>query len=602
MHPSQDLHDVLIILAAAVLVVPLFNRLRSSPVLGYLVAGMLIGPSGLGIVSDISGVTLLAHFGVVFLLFTIGLELSIERLKAIRSHVFGLGTLQVVVTAGLFWLAARWLGQPRETAVILAGGLALSSTAIVLQILVERGELPTRHGRVSFAILLLQDLAVVPLLTLVPLLAAHDTRLAGALGLAALKAVGALIVILIVGRLILRPAFRVVASAKSPELFTGVTLLVVLGVSYVTEIAGLSMALGAFLAGLLIAETEYRHQVEGDIEPFRGILLALFFMTIGMSIDLLLIRENVVVVMMLVTALVAGKAIVMTALCRAFGFPMAVSTHVGLSLGQGGEFAFVLFSLAMALGVMPMETGQMMLAVVALSMALTPFLMTAGRHLAVALTPKIGVAELRRTEEDARDFKGHVIIAGFGRVGQTVARLLEAQRLPYMAFDLEPSRITEGRARGLPIYYGDASRVEVLKAAGINRARAVVVTLDQPLAAERAVAAIKRLCPMLDIHARARDHEHQIHLQEAGATHVVPEMTEGSLQLAGTLLKSLGRSHEEVANVLDEFREASYARLTDLIPPRPSPKPAAPASTNNPGRGVTATTHEQGRGEKQILK
>jgi len=305
---------------------------------------------------------------------------------------------------------------------------------------------------------------------------------------------------------------------------------------------------------------------------------------------------------MLVTALVAGKAIVMTALCRAFGFPMAVSTHVGLSLGQGGEFAFVLFSLAMALGVMPIETGQMMLAVVALSMALTPFLMTAGRHLAVALTPKIGVAELRRTEEDARDFKGHVIIAGFGRVGQTVARLLEAQRLPYMAFDLEPSRITEGRARGLPIYYGDASRVEVLKAAGINRARAVVVTLDQPLAAERAVAAIKRLCPMLDIHARARDHEHQIHLQEAGATHVVPEMTEGSLQLAGTLLKSLGRSHEEVANVLDEFREASYARLTDLIPPRPSPKPAAPASTNNPGRGVTATTHEQGRGEKQILK
>jgi CPA2 family monovalent cation:H+ antiporter-2 len=602
MHPSQDLHDVLIILTAAVLVVPVFNRLRSSPVLGYLVAGMLIGPSGLGIVSDISGVMLLAHFGVVFLLFTIGLELSVERLKAIRSHVFGLGTLQVVVTAGLFWLAARWLGQPREAAVILAGGLALSSTAIVLQILVERGELPTRHGRVSFAILLLQDLAVVPLLTLVPLLAAHDTRLAGALGLAALKAIGALIVILIVGRLILRPAFRVVASAKSPELFTGVTLLVVLGVSYVTELAGLSMALGAFLAGLLIAETEYRHQVEGDIEPFRGILLALFFMTIGMSIDLLLIRENVVVVMMLVTALVAGKAIVMTALCRAFGFPMAVSAHVGLSLGQGGEFAFVLFSLAMALGVMPMETGQMMLAVVALSMALTPFLMTAGRLLAVALTPKIGVAELRRTEEDARDFKGHVIIAGFGRVGQTVARLLEAQRLPYMAFDLEPSRVAEGRARSLPIYYGDASRVEVLKAAGINRARAVVVTLDQPLAAERAVAAIKRLCPLLDVHARARDHEHQIHLQEAGATHVVPEMMEGSLQLAGTLLKSLGRSHEEVANVLDEFRVASYARLTDLIPPRPSPKPAAPASTNNQGRGVTAATHEQDHSEEQILK
>src|SRR3954447_7206377 len=588
MHASQDLHDVLIILAAAVLVVPVFQRLRSSPVLGYLVAGTLIGPSGLGIVSDISGVTVLANFGVVFLLFTIGLELSIERLKAIRSHVFGLGTLQVVLTSCLFWL-----DQPKDTAVILAGGLALSSTAIVLQILVERGELPTRHGRVSFAILLLQDLAVVPLLTLVPLLASHDTRLAGALGLAALKAVGALIVILIVGRLILRPALRVVASAKSPELFTGVTLLVVLGVSYITELAGMSMALGAFLAGLLIAETEYRHQVEGDIEPFRGILLALFFMTIGMSIDLGLIIGNAATVIMLVVALVAVKAIVMTVLCRAFGFPMAVSTHVGLSLGQGGEFAFVLFSLAMALGVMPIETGQTMLAVVALSMALTPFLMSAGRRLAMVLTPKLVPAELRRTEQDARDFKGHVIIAGFGRVGQTVARLLEAQRLPYMAFDLEPSRIAEGRARGLPIYYGDASRVEVLKAAGINRARAAVVTLDQPLAAERAVASIRRLCPLLDIHARARDHEHQIHLQEAGATHVVPEMMEGSLRLGGTLLKSLGRSPEEVESVLDEFRVAAYARLIGLIQARSTPSKTGADASKNQVRSAQQAPHGQ---------
>jgi monovalent cation:H+ antiporter-2, CPA2 family len=602
MHASQDLHDVLIILAAAVLVVPIFQRLRSSPVLGYLVAGMLIGPSALSIVSDVSGVVILANFGVVFLLFTIGLELSIERLKAIRSHVFGLGTLQVVLTSCLFWLGARWLDQPKDTAVILAGGLALSSTAIVLQILVERRELPTRHGRVSFAILLLQDLAVVPLLTLVPLLAAHDTRLAGALGLAALKAVGALIVILVVGRLILRPALRVVASAKSPELFTGVTLLVVLGVSYVTESAGLSMALGAFLAGLLIAETEYRHQVEGDIEPFRGILLALFFMTIGMSIDLGLIIGNAATVIMLVVALVAVKAIVMTVLCRAFGFPMAVSTHVGLSLGQGGEFAFVLFSLAMALGVMPIETGQTMLAVVALSMALTPFLMSAGRRLAVVLTPKLVPAELRRTEQDARDFKGHVIIAGFGRVGQTIARLLEAQRLPYMAFDLEPSRIAEGRARGLPIYSGDASRIEVLKAAGIHRARAAVVTLDQPLAAERAVSSIRRLCPLLDIHARARDHEHQLHLQEAGATHVVPEMMEGSLQLGGTLLKSLGRSPEEVTNVLEEFRGSAYARLTGLIQARSTPPKTGADASKNQVRSAQQAPHGQDHGKSKMLE
>ncbi|EWY38749.1 potassium transporter [Skermanella stibiiresistens SB22] len=573
MHANQSLQDVLIILAAAVLVVPIFQRLRSSPVLGYLVAGTLIGPAGMAIVSDVHGVTVLANFGVVFLLFTIGLELSIERLKAIRLHVFGLGGLQVILTAALFYLGARWLGQPREAAAILAGGLALSSTAIVLQILVERGELSTRHGRLSFAVLLLQDLAVVPLLTLVPLLAAGGTRLAGALGIAALKAIGVLVIIVVVGRLILRPALRVVAAAKSPELFTSVTLLVVLSVGYLTELAGLSMALGAFLAGLLIAETEFRHQVEGDIQPFRGILLALFFMTVGMTIDLGLIVGQAPLVLALVAALVLGKAVVTGLLCRAFGFPFAVAAHVGLSLGQGGEFAFVLFSLAMTVGVLSPATGQLMLAVVALSMALTPFLMAAGRLLAKALSPRIVPAELRRLEGDARDFKGHVIIAGFGRVGQTIARLLDAQRLPYMAFDLEPSRVAEGRARGLPIYYGDASRAEVLRAAGIDRARAAVVTLDQPQAAERAVEAIRRLCPMLDIHARARDHEHQVHLRASGATHVVPEMMEGSLRLGGLLLRSLGRSSEEVAEVLEEFRVEAYAKLTNLIPPKPDPAP-----------------------------
>ncbi|QQP87651.1 cation:proton antiporter [Skermanella sp. TT6] len=593
MHATQDLQDVLVVLAAAILVVPIFQRLRSSPVLGYLVAGMLIGPAGLAIVSDVSGMTVLANFGVVFLLFTIGLELSIERLKAIRFHVFGLGTLQVVVTAALFYFAARWLGQPREAAAILAGGLALSSTAIVLQILVERGELPTRHGRVSFAILLLQDLAVVPLLTLVPLLAGGGTRLAGALGMAALKAVAALLVILVVGRLILRPALRAVAAAKSPELFTGVTLLVVLSVSYLTEVAGLSMALGAFLAGLLIAETEYRHQVEGDIEPFRGILLALFFMTVGMTIDLGLVVREAPLVLSLVAALVLGKAVVLTMLCRAFGFPTAVSAQVGLSLGQGGEFAFVLFSLAMGLGVLGGQVGQLMLAVVALTMALTPFLMVAGRWIGSLLSPRVGPAELHRLEKDARDFKGHVIIAGFGRVGQTIARLLEAQRLPYMAFDLEPSRVAEGRARGLPIYYGDASRAEVLKAAGVNRARAAVVTLDQPHAAERAVEAIRRLSPLLDIHARARDHEHQRLLRDAGANHVVPEMVEGSLRLGGLLLRSLGRSPGEVAEQLEEFRGEAYAKLTNLIPTQADRQSSAPSKDEKTPQGEHR--HFQGR-------
>jgi len=381
-----------------------------------------------------------------------------------------------------------------------------------------------------------------------------------------LKAVGALAVILVVGRLVMRPVLRVVASAKSPELFTGVTLLTVLSVSYLTEVAGLSMALGAFLAGLLIAETEYRHQVEGDIEPFRGILLALFFMTVGMTVNLGLVVEHALLVAALVVALIAAKASILTLLCRAFGFPLGVSAQVGLGLGQGGEFAFVLFSLAMTLGVLPSPIGQLGLVVVAVSMATTPFLLSAGKRLAKALAKPVGGEALRQMADDAHDLKGHVIIAGFGRVGQTVARLLEAQRLPYIAFDLELSRVAEGRARGLPIHYGDASRSEVLKAAGIDRARAAVVTLDQPLAAERAVAGIRRVSPMLDIHARARDHTHQLHLQAAGATHVVPEMVEGSLHLGGGVLRSLGRPAEEIAGLLAEFRIEAYARLTDLIP------------------------------------
>jgi len=571
MHATA-LQDVLIILLAAVLVVPLFQRLKSSPVLGYLVAGVIIGPHALGIIGSPDDAATLAHFGVVFLLFAIGLELSIERLTVMRRLVFGLGTLQVTVTAAALWGGGLLLGLDSPAALVAAGGLALSSTAIVIQILLERNELTARHGRVTFAVLLMQDLAVVPLLTLVPLLGSYQTEVGAALGLAAVKAVAALLAIVVLGRLVLRPALRTVAAARSPELFTGVTLLIVLGVGWITEQAGLSMALGAFLAGLVIAETEYRHQVEADIEPFRGTLLALFFMTVGMTIDLSLVVRDWWLVLALLAALVAVKAAVLAVLCRLFGLAPSLSVQVGLTLSQGGEFAFVLFDLARGQGVLPADTAQLLLAVVALSMAATPFLMAGARRLGQALTVP-PTESLQQMREETGDLQGHVLIAGFGRVGQTLARLLEANGVAWVALDLEPKRVAEGRARELPVYYGDAARPDVLRAAGAARARAAVVTLDHPSAAERAVLALRRQRPDLTIVVRARDGSHSEKLEKAGATVVVPEVVEASLQLGGTVLRGIGKPSDEVTHLLDLFRHQAYARLGDMIPARPAPRP-----------------------------
>ncbi|WP_448187341.1 monovalent cation:proton antiporter-2 (CPA2) family protein [Azospirillum sp. sgz301742] len=571
MPHTPALADVLVILLAAVLVVPLFERLKASPVLGYLVAGMMIGPHGLSIIGDPDGAAMLAHFGVVFLLFAIGLELSLDRLRVMRKWVFGLGTLQVAVTAGVAWLGAVALGLSSAAALVAAGGLALSSTAIVMQILKERDELTGKPGRIAFAVLLMQDLAVVPLLTLVPLLGSYQSEVAWALGLAAIKAVAALVGIVVVGQMVLRPVLRMVAAARSPELFTAVTLLIVLGVGWLTEMAGLSMALGAFLAGLVIAETEYCHQVEADIEPFRGVLLALFFMTVGMTVDLGLVAEAFPVVLGLAVALVLGKAVVLGGLARLFGVSSATAVQVGLTLSQGGEFAFVLYDLARGHGVLAPAEANLLLAVIALSMAATPFLMAGGRRLAgrLALPPSDALRQMAEATHELRD---HVLIAGFGRVGQTLARLLEANEVPWVAVDLEPKRVGEGRARGLPVYFGDACRAEVLRAAGADRARSAVVTLDHPALAERAVRALSGQNAELTIVVRGHDGSHGDALEQAGATFVVPEAVEASLQLGGTVLRALGRDTYEVERVLHRFRDDAYASLGNLIPAKPPPR------------------------------
>ena len=467
------------------IVVPIFRRFQASAVLGYLVAGSAIGPHGLDLLREPRAVTALADLGVIFLLFSIGLGLSVERLTSLRRYVFGLGTLQVVITTLAITLTLRLAGVSGDAALVLGAGLALSSSAIVLQMLVERREIATMQGRVAFAVLLLQDLAVVPLLTLVPLLPGTGPGLGVALGLAFLKAVAALVLIVAIGRLALRPVLRAVARGGTPELFIGIVLLLVLGIGWLTQQAGLSMALGAFLAGLLVAETEYRPQVESDVQPFRGILLALFFMTVGMGIDAGLLWRHAPSLAGLLVGLLIGKALILAGLCRAFGLSATMGVGIGLMLAQGGEFAFVLFTLASGRGVLSAEAAQVAILIVGLSMAATPALLTAARAVFRRLQHAAGTAAALAHE--TRELRDHVVIAGFGRVGQTLALLLESRVIPYVALDLDAERVAEARRRALPVYFGDASRAEVLKAAGVEQASMAAITLDQPEAAARGV-------------------------------------------------------------------------------------------------------------------
>jgi K+:H+ antiporter len=566
MHVPAHFEEVLVFLIAAVCVVPLFRRFKWSSVLGYLAAGILVGPHALGLIQDPDSVLLLADFGVIFLLFTIGLELSVERLKVMRHLVFGLGALQVAVTAAVFGTLLLALGLPGEAALIIGSGLALSSTAFVVQMLVERGEMITRYGRVSFSILLFQDLAIVPLLALLPLLGTPDSSLAGSIGLAVAKAVLAVVAAVVIGRRVLRPVYRFIAASRLQELFVAVSLLVVLGAGWLMDQAGISMALGAFLAGLLLAETEYRHQVEADIRPFKGLLLGLFFMAIGMVIDLPLVIREAWLLLGLLLALLLIKSFLTVGICLLLRQPLDVSLRVGPLLSQGGEFGFVLVGGAMLSGLLDVGLGQLILAVIALSMAVTPAMDWLGRRLSSMALPK-PTMQTDTLRGEAESIDEHVIIAGFGRVGQTVARVLAASGIPYVALDMDHARVSRGRADGLPLYYGDASRVDVLEAAGIDRARAAVITIDRAGEASHAVEALHQRMPGLPIFVRAHDMTHSHDLESGGATAVVPETVEASLQIGGIVLSAIGTSADDVTRIMDDFRRDNYARLEGLAEP-----------------------------------
>ncbi len=561
------LREAIVFLVAAGVIVPLLHRLRVSPVLGYLIVGGVVGPFGLGlwasdhpalaavVITDLDGVQALAELGVLFLLFTIGLELSLDRLWAMRRLVFGLGSLQVLMTGGIIGAIAWQFGNSVPASIVLGACLSLSSTAIVMQILLQSRRLATPLGRSSFSILLMQDLAVVPILFVVGVLGAKvEGSIGVALALALGKAVLTIGAIYLVGRLLLRPVLRLVAQARSPEMFMAAVLLAVVGLASITGIAGLSMPLGAFLAGLLLAETEFRHEIEVDIEPFKGLMLGLFFMSVGMGIDWRVVADEPVWIAVAVVGLFALKSTITAALCVAFGVPRAVSLETGLLLGQGGEFAFIVVGLAMSLALLPADVGQYMLIVTGLTMLVTPLVAAAAARLAAQWARRETAAAHEGDLAEVATIDGHVVIAGFGRVGRLVAATLRAEAIPFLALDNDPVAVAHERAGGQPVFFGDASRLEMLVRAHVERAGAVVVTLDDPASAERIVAAVHGAWPAIPIYVRARDAAHAARLIAAGASVAVPLATEASLHLAGRVLVGLGLAEDTVRRRLDHQR------------------------------------------------
>ena len=578
-HESEKgILETIWLLMASVIFVPIVCKLPGgSPVLGFLAGGAMIGPYALGIIQDVESIRHLAELGVVLLLFNIGLELSLDKLKSMAKMVFGMGTAQVAITLGAIAYASSLILGPSlggPAAIILGGGFALSTTAIGMQVLSDRGESGATYGRATFSVLLLQDLAVVVLLMLIPLLAPGPDgapgaeglmRIGKAIGAAGVKAVACMGAIFVVGRSFLRPLYRRVADTNNNDIFAALTLLIVLGTSLVTQLAGLSLALGAFLAGLLLAETEYHIQVESDIAPFKGILMGLFFMTVGMEISMSLFAAKFKSVLAALALLIAGKVAIMTAVGQAFGLSLVQAFRAGLLLSPGGEFAFVLYGEAVAKGLFGAALAQEMFLVVALSMALTPFLAEFGAKVSKQLEKK-DVRSLAPAESDpsTSSIKDHVIIAGFGRVGQLIAQMLSEEMIPFVALDTDAGRVQRGKANDLPVYFGDAGSPAVLHSIGADRARAAVIAMDTSGANYRTVYALHKHFPQVKTFCRAEDIAAGIMLEKAGATAVVPETLEPSLQLGAAVLSVLNKPDGEVQDIIKNFRKNHVSELSML--------------------------------------
>ena len=573
---ATTLELVLLYLMAAVLGVVVCRSLKLPPMLGYLVVGVLIGPNALALAKDTAGVKYLAEFGVVFLMFVIGLEFNLPKLRSMRTLVFGLGSSQVVLTIagtllGHAVLAALYVAVFNQAwrmswqgSVVLGGAIAMSSTAIVVKMMAERLELESEHGKRVIGVLLFQDLAVVPLLVLIPALNSSAEELAWAMGLAFFKAAALLTLLLVGGQRVMRWWLTLVARRKSEELFMLNLLLVTLGLAYLTEHAGLSLALGAFVAGMLVAETEYKHQVETDIRPFHDVLLGLFFITIGMKLDWRPVWDQWLLVLLLTTLPVFAKFLLVAALARAFGAQPGVALRTGLYLAQAGEFGFVLLTLGFENGLVASEWTSPILASMVLSMLATPALILYSDRIVNRLSANDWLMQsvaLTTIAKRAISAEKHVIICGYGRSGQNLARLLAPERIAYMALDLDPDRVRQAAAAGQSVVFGDAARLQSLMAAGLARAAAVVITYHDTPSALKILRLVQEHAPKVPVIVRTIDDADFDRLRAAGATEVVPEAIEGSLMLAGHALALVGVPMARVIRITRDARDARYGLL-----------------------------------------
>ncbi|MGB5245697.1 MAG: monovalent cation:proton antiporter-2 (CPA2) family protein, partial [Woeseia sp.] len=548
------LAEAVIFLAAATFVVPLSKWLGFGSIIGYLVAGLILGPWGVGLVSDVDAVLHFAEIGVVMLLFVIGLELQPARLRILRRSVFGLGAAQVVITGAVFTVLANYWLQDWAASGVVGFGLALSSTAFVLQMLAEKKDLSSPPGRASFGVLLFQDLAVIPLIALIPLIslqggdASSDTSPLYAV----VRSIAVLAAFVVGGRYLLRPLMRMVASAQTQEIFTSTALLMVLGSAVLMDSLGLSMGLGAFLAGVLVADSEYSFQLESDIQPFKGLLLGLFFVAVGMSANLGLLLTEPLTIIAITLGLIVVKAVLLFPLGKGFGLSGRDSLKLGAILAQGGEFAFVLFTLAVTEGVLDAALTSRLILAVTLSMALTPVLYLMGVRIADVMDDeKVADRPFDQVEETDHD----VIIAGFGRFGQIIARVLSMQRIPFTALEASPDQVDFVRRFGNKIYYGDATKLDLLRSARVDKAKIFVLAVQNPEVAIKIARMVRQHFPNVAIYARARNRQHAFALMDLGVAGLIRDTFLSSVEMSREVLIALGTDPEKARATVDLFRE-----------------------------------------------
>jgi glutathione-regulated potassium-efflux system ancillary protein KefC/glutathione-regulated potassium-efflux system protein KefB len=552
------LAQIAIFLAAAVIAIPIFRRFKLGSVLGYLTAGIIIGPASLGLISSIDATQNIAQFGIVLLMFVIGLELQPSRLWVLRKSIFGLGSAQVAVTAVCIGAAAYFVfEQTWQSALVTGFALSMSSTALALQLLAERGQLNSQFGRSAFSILLFQDVSVMPLLALLPLLAVASAKTAGPGGWLVVKFIAVLATVIIGGRYVLRPMLRIIAASGVAEAFTAAGLLIVLGTALLVSQVGLSLSLGAFLAGVLLADSEFRHELEADIEPFKGLLLGLFFISVGMSANLELVREKPLLIIGLTIGFMLLKISILWAIGRLSGLSRAASRGLSISLPSGGEFAFVLFGLAATLKIMDTEIAELLVLVVTASMILSPMLLA------------LYDVTFKANESDGRPFDTpvelypKVIIAGFGRFGQIVGRILLARKISFTALEANQTQVDFLRQFGNQVFYGDASRLELLRAAHAENAEVFVLAIDDVEASVRTAELIRKHFPTLKIFARARNRQHAFRLMDLDVRYIIRETLVSSLEMSVQVLESLGLSKSNAMETVRQFRvhdEATMAR------------------------------------------